>query len=107
MPARVSRGDPVEPDVLRPQICAGAAQSRGRWPGLRLARCRGVQDLENAPGRGDAFHARVELRADRAKRHECLGGEQQHQERRLVAYVAVQQAEPDLDRDESGSYCGG
>ena len=80
---------------------------RGRGPGPGLARYRGVQDLENASGRGDTLHARVKLRTDRADGQERFRGKQQNQQRRLVAQVAVQQTEPDLDRDEGGCDRGG
>ena len=87
---------------VRRSALALAARCRG--PGLRLVWRCGIQDLEYAPGRGGAFHAGVKLRADRSQRQESLRGEQQHQQRCFVAQVAVQQPEPNLDRNKRGSY---
>ena len=63
---------------------------------------RGVEDLEGAPRGGGPLGAGVELAAGVAQRQVGLGGEQQDQQRRLIADVTVQQPQADLDRDQRG-----
>ena len=100
--SRVGERDCAQPDGVLAQV-HGAADARAR---RRCRWRRGVEDLEDVPGRGGALGAGVELRADRAQREVGLGREQQHEQCGLVAHVPGQQAQPDLHRDERGGQRG-
>src|SRR5262249_59846523 len=76
----------------------------GHWRAVAGGRGRGgqgdVQDLEDVLGGGAALRAGVVLGGDGAQRQVSLRGEQQHQQRRLIRQVAVQQPESGLDGDQ-------
>ena len=96
LPAGITHADRPDHDVLPAEVgVTGRLRASTDRPG-------GIEDLEGALRGGGAFRAGVEFGSGVAQRQVGLGGEQQDQQRRLVADVTGQQPEADLHRDERG-----
>jgi hypothetical protein len=97
LPAGITHADRPDYDVLPAEVgVTGRLRASTDRPG-------GIEDLEGALRGGGAFRAGVEFGSGVAQTAGRPRGEQQDQQRRLVADVTGQQPEADLHRDQVAS----